>query len=241
MRRFWTGLAAVLVAGSLGFRADDRDEVGKATKKSAEAASYTFKVTLELEGGPMGNNGPIEFTGAHNKDSATHIKGELMGQEFEAYKKGEKIVTKQNGEWQRGRGRGGMGMMSRAVRAPHEELKEFEKRFKEIKKGDKKSIDGKDCTPYHGPLSEDGVKDLLPMGRMGDAELSGDAKLWIDGEGIIRRYEVNVSLSMTFQGNAIDMKISRTIDLTAIGETKVELPREVQDLFNQKEEEKSNP
>jgi hypothetical protein len=251
MRKFWPGLALLAISSLAA--ADEKDDVAKAAKKSTGLGSYAFKITIELEGGPMGGNGPIELSGAYNKDSATHVKGDLMGREFEAYRKGDKLVMKdQEGNWQssaQGGGRGGPGggMMGRLVKAPHEELADFEKKFKSIKKGDKKTIDGKECFSYEGDLTEEGIKEMLPMGGrmqgMGDSEFTGSAKLWIDGDDIIRRYEVVTNMSLNFQGNQIDMKISRSIDLTSIDETKVEVPKEVQDLLDKKEEskEKENP
>ncbi|GEM_PF-3023966 len=242
MSKIAVALSLVLACVSIA-RADEKDEVGKASKKATEMPSYAFKVALELEGVPWAN-GPIEFTGAFNRDTATYVKGEVMGQEFEAYRRGEKTVVKRDGEWQlseRGGGRG-MGMMSRALKSPHDELKDMEKRFKEVKKGEKKTIDGKECIAYEGDLTAEGLKDLLPMGRgmqnMGDTEMSGKAKVWIDEEGTLRRYEITANVSFSFQGNPVEMKIARAIDLTGIGDTKVEVPKEVADLFEKKEEKK---
>jgi hypothetical protein len=251
MRKFAVGLGALLVAAGVGFGWDDKEDLGAAAKKATEAESYTFKSTIEIEGSPMPVD-PIEFEGKHHKDAATYLTGSMMGRDIELYKKGDKIVTKgMDGNWQSGGGGGGGrggrglgGMMSGALKAPHEELKDFEKKFKEVKKGERKeNVGGKECSVYSGDLTEDAAKEMIPMGRMGGlggAEITGSAKVWVDGDGVVRKYETVANLSIDFQGNQLELTVTRKTEISEIGSTKLEVPEEVKKLLGG-EEKKEEP
>jgi len=252
--RIGIALSLVLVLSGLA-TADDKDDIAKAAKKTAESESYAFKMVTEIEGSPMPID-PIEFAGKFQKDVATSISGSIPipmqggSQDIEIYKKGDKVVTKnQNGEWQlagaggRG-GRGGMGMgqLTRNLKAPHEELADVDKKFEEIKKKDaKETADGKECTVYEGKLTEDAAKDILPggMGRMlaGMGEIAGTAKVLIDADGVIRKYVFVSEIKASIQGNELEITTTRSVSLTDIGSTKLEVPEEVKKLLEEKKEE----
>lgn len=252
MRNALWGIATSLFLATVAVAADDKDDVAAAAKKAAEMESYSFKFTVEVEGAPMPMD-PMEFNGKYAKDSGAYVSGAMMGQDFEAYKKGEKVAFKgMDGEWQlasgrRAGGRGPMGgmMLGRSMKLPHEELKDGEKKLKAIKKAEaKEKVGDKECAVYEGELTEDAVKEILPMGRMpgmGEAEISGKVKMWIDGESVIRKYELTAQMSVTVQENPMEIKIVRVTEFSKIGETKVEVPDEVTKLFEQKEEPKDEP
>ncbi len=258
--RFVT-VAMALVVSAPGLIAQDgndgkdscKDEVAKAAKKTAEVESYTFKLEVEIEGSPMPMD-PMTFEGKHQKDVATHITGSISfgGQSYDidAWKKGEKNVYKdpQSGEWKSGaaagaRGGRGGGMMSagRNIKSPHEEMAGLEKKYKEVSKKDaKQDVDGKECTVFEGPLTEEGAKDMLPggMGRMLGAagEVTGTAKLFVDADGIIRKIVLVSVVSASFQGTDLEITTTRTTVLKEIGSTKVEVPEEVKTLLDKKDE-----
>jgi hypothetical protein len=237
MGTFAAKLVAFLFIGSFGL-ADDKEDLANASKKATEMTSYSFSSHIEIEGGPVPMD--FEFNGKYSKETATHVQGEAMGRDFEVYKQGEKVAIKREGEWslESGARRGGMREMERAV--PHEELKEIDKKFKEVKKSaSKERVGEKECSVYEGELSEKAVKEMIPMGRgmgaMENAEISGSAKLWIDEEGVIRKYEMSVNMNLDFQGNQLEMKILRSTELSGIGDTIVEIPSEVTSLLSKDE------
>ncbi len=250
MRNLLMGTVAWMLLGSVAV-ADDKDDVATAAKKASELESYAFKFTVEVEGAPMPMD-PMEFNGKFAKETAAYVSGAMMGQDFEAYKKGEKVAFKgMDGEWElasgrRAGGRGPMGgmMLGRSMKLPHEELKDGEKKLKEIKKAEaKEKVGEKECSLYEGELTEEAVKELLPMGRMpgmGEAEISGKVKMWIDAEGVIRKYELTASMAIPIQDNQMNLKIVRVTEFSGIGETRVEVPDEVTKLFEQKDEEKKD-
>ncbi len=233
------GLALALSRTVTAAPFDDKEDLAKAAKKATEMESYKFKMTMELEGVPMAQ-GPIEFTGEHQKDT-THISGEVNGQEFEAYKKGKKAATKgQDGEWKAGGkgGRGGMAMNISQVKAPHEELKEVEKKFEKIKKADKKeTVNSKECTIYEGDLTEEAAKDIIPGGggRMAGnaAEITGTGKIFVDADGVIQKVVFVSSIKVSIQGQDLDITMTRTTEVSDIGKTEIKVPEEVAKLLEE--------
>lgn len=256
----------VFVASSIAL-ADDKEDLGKATKKFSEAESYTFKMTIEIEGSPMPMD-PIEFEGKYKKDIASYVSGSIMGRDFEAYRNGEKIAMRnQDGDWtdapnfggqrrpraegegegeqpQRPRAnRGGRGGMARNLKPPHEELASFEDKIEKLKKSEKtEAVDHKDCSIYEGGLSEEAAKEMVPMGmgrmmgNMGNAEITGSAKLWVSEESVIIKYEFKSTIKVDFQGNEMEITSTRTVEVSKIGETDVKLPDEVKKLWEEKKE-----
>ena len=227
------GVVTVFGATAFAARFDDKEDLAKAAKKAAEVESYKFKMTIEVEGSPMPMD-PIEFEGEFAK-GITHITGSVMGRDIDAYKKGKKVVTKnQDDEWTAGGGGGAMG--AGQIKAPHEELKGSEKIFKEIKKGDKKeTVDSKECTIYEGELTDDAAKEMVPGGgaRMlgGAAEVSGKGKIFVDEDGVIRKYVMVSNIKASFQGQDLDITATRSIELKDVGKAEVKVPEEVEKLL----------
>ncbi len=255
--RIWVALAAV--AGMAGAAsADDKEDLGKAAKKVAELESYTFKQDVQVESplGALGAGLVPSMDGKFQKEVGLYIKAGDRGEFFRA---GEKSFVRQGAaEWQsaenlQGGGQGGQrrrqlgGMIFRNMKAPHEELKDFEKGFKEIKKDEKtEKVGERDCTVYSGDLSEEGVKNS-PLGRMmgqfgqfGGAgiEISGKGKAWVDGEGSIAKFELTSRISGEFNGQAFEFSMTRLCDLSEVGKTKVQVPEGVQKLLGEKSEDK---
>jgi len=242
MGRFSLGLVAVL---GIAAAADDKDDLLRAAQKAAEMESYAFKMTVEVEGGPMPMD-PMEFEGKYVKDLATYVSGSIpmMGGDFEAYRNGKKTAFKgSDGEWQEFAGRGmGMGMMGRNLRAPHEDLKNVEKMFKNLKKLEaKETVSERECALYEGELTEEAAKSLGGMfgglGGMGNSEMTGTGRWWVDGDGVIRKTQTHLTILLAMQeGEETELKVVRTSEIKEIGTTKFEIPEEVRSLLEEKKE-----
>lgn len=243
MRGLALGIAACFGLGTFVV-ADDKEDLAKAAQKAAEMESYAFTMKLEIEGFPMPMD-PMEFSGKYQKDVATYVTGSvpMMGGDFEAYRKGKKAAFKgADGEWQSPKGRGmGMGMMGRNLQAPHEDLKDLDTKFKDIKKTDQKeSIGEKECAVYVGDLTEEAAKQMGgmfgAMGGMGNSEMTGTGKWWVDGDGVIRKIELTANVALSMQGEDRELKIVRSTEITDIGSTKVEIPDEAKPFLEEKKE-----
>src|SRR5215831_808274 len=135
---------------------DDKEALEKAVAKVAAYESYAFKGETEFQS-QFGGNGaaPIpSMDGKYQKDVGMHIKTERG----EFFRKGERVLVKQGeSDWadvsqlkpptpsadappKKRAPRGGFGLaqvMLRNFKAPHDELKELAKNFKEVKKQEK--------------------------------------------------------------------------------------------------------
>ena len=165
---------------------DDKEAVEKAVAKAAAYESYAFKGETELQSqlGNLPNQVP-SMDGKYQKDVGMHIKTERG----EFFRKGDRILVKQGqNDWtdvaqmqaptpppgadappkKRGPRGGAMAaqMMIRNFKAPHDDLKDLLKSFKEVKKQEKtEKIGDVECTVYGGDLTEESMKSS-PLGRM---------------------------------------------------------------------------
>lgn len=241
MRQIVAAVAAVLAAQ--GAWADDREDVQKAARKTSELTNYSFRIELAFEGGPGGGGHPPATQARYDKDIGLYGK---VGETAEFVKIADKVAfTDREGNWRRppqgqsgGRGYGMMGLFLRNLKAPHEDVKGLDARFKKIEKQNNRE---NGCDVYAGELTEEAAREILPMrrilDRLQDAEISGEAKLWVNSDGILVRYEIRCVVKANFNGNDFEMTFTRTTELSDIGTTKVEIPDEAKKLL---EEEKKD-
>jgi hypothetical protein len=241
--------------------ADDKEDLGKAVQKAMAIESYTFRQEVQVDG-PINAAGQIPLVdGKHQREVGTLVRA---GERGEFFRKGEKVYVKQfQGDWmeadkalpaagqgdQQARRRSLMGrLMMRNVKAPHEELKDFEKGFKELKKDEKtEKVGDRDCTVYGGDLTEEAIK-ASPLGRTigqlgqlgGGAgiEVTGKGRAWVDAEGNLLKYELVSKISGEFNGNAFEFGMTRGVTISDAGKTKVEIPEALMKLLGTPSEDK---
>ncbi len=227
---------AFFAAASL--MAADKDDVTSAAQKLAAADNYSWTTTTE---GGRGPGGPMEAK--TQKDGLIWTKMTRGENTMEAYIKSGKAAYKGADGWtnadltatpQRGGGNGGGGggggrgarnlaMALRNLKAPSSEVTDLIGKTKEIAKvGD----------AYAGDLTEEGAKSMLTMGggRRGGAApaisgAKGSVKFWIK-DGIITKYQVKVSGTVTFNGNDNDVDRTTTVEIKDVGTTKITVPDE---------------
>lgn len=222
------------------------DDLAAAAKKAAEMTNYTFRLEAKGERSlGKGDGKPLDVTG-HYDGSVIYFKSKS-----DAYRKGETLVVQdKDGNWSKmeppqkggGKAEGGVkpegdkgqrgARMLLAVRAPHEECAGFETKFKEVAKAEEGGL-----AVYSGPLTEEAALDFAPRrpgGGGGKAQLatSGSAKVWVDGQGNIAKYEIAVTMKGTVKDKEIDATITRTVEISDVGSTKFEVPEGVSKLLN---------
>jgi hypothetical protein len=251
MTKLMAAAALLLVAG----RAAD-DELDKAAAKAGEMGNYTCTVTTKMEGGGGGGGGgqgaaqPVEMN--IKADAPIHLKSG----EVDAYRKGEVLVVKEGETWKKlerqgGGGQGGerpdrrtmAAMRLRGVRAPHEVLKELKSSaFKEVKRED-----GEGGRVFSGELTEEALKALRPQGRRGGGggqdrpapKSTGNAKIWVNGDGAITKYEVHVESTFKNRDDEdVTTKFTSTVEIKEVGSTKYEVPEDAAKLFEARKAEK---
>lgn len=228
---------------------DDREDLGQAAAKIAEAASYAFKQEMQIES-PLGAAGPGIIPAIEGKVEKEVGLLAKVGDVAEIFRKGDRLLIK-NGqsEWQaapaeaqgrRPRGRLMQGLL-RQVRQPHEEARDLAKAFKEVRKQEvREKVGEAECAVYAGEMGDEGLK-ASPLGRMlqqfgAGASITGSARAWVDGEGRLLKIEFTNRASLEIQGNTVDVALVRTLEFSAVGKTTVTVPEAVQKLLESGEE-----
>lgn len=252
-------LATLLTLAAAADARDEKESLAQACAKAAALESYTFKGETEIQSAFGNAPGQIpSFDGTYQKDVGLHIKSERG----ELFRQGDRILIKQGEEaWKDisqlrpptptpapgdrpNRNRGGMGMfgpmIARGFKAPHDELKDLARGFKEVKRQEKTDkIDDVDCVQYYGELNEEAMKNS-PFGRRfgqlggANASLSGSAKIWVDGSGNVVIYEVVTKATLDFQGNTVDLTVTRRSEISNAGKAKLQTPDAVLKLLADK-------
>jgi hypothetical protein len=237
---------------------DDKEAVEKAVAKVAAYESYAFKGETEFQSqfGNLPGQVP-SMDGKYQKDVGMHIKTERG----EFFRKGDRVLVKQGqADWTdvanlqaptppadappKKRGpRGGVGfaqVMIKNFKAPHDDVKDLAKNFKEVKKQEKTEKIGEvECTVYGGDLTDDSMKGS-PLGRMlgmfggAGAEIKGSGRVFLDPSGAILVYEMTTKATVELQGNQIDFSMIRRSEFSEVGKAKVEVPEAVQKLLDNK-------
>jgi hypothetical protein len=230
-------ICSTTLLAAVSLMAADKDDVTSAAQKLGDADNYSWTSTME-----GGQNTPAPSHGKVQKDGLTWIDMTRGDNTTEAYAKGGKGAVKTDDGWEaldltatpaRGGGGGGgggnagrfMGMRLRNLKAPAAEVADIVGKTKELTKAD---------DTYAGDLTEEGAKSLLTMGggRRGGggqaptvSDAKGSVKFWIK-DGVITKYQVKVSGTVTRNGNDRDVDRTTTVEIKDVGTTKITVPDE---------------
>lgn len=196
--------------------------------KKAEEKSYSFtgKLDLEAGGNPMLNT---EMKGWHVKPY-TKITMEMMGQEMETWTDGKAAVQKnpQTGEWEKSQGQN-LGATSNP-----EQMKKMIKSAtwddKDVKVGSHL------CKVAVAKVDKEEIKKMFGAGG---GAMGGQAKLkksslrfYIDPKNNqVYRVKVSMTLEMDMGGGAMEMAVTMDQRFTYSSKLKLEVPKEVKELF----------
>lgn len=197
--------------------ADAGEELAPILKKAVAWESYHF--TVEARPGAGGS-----LEGTYQKGKPLACKADR----FELFKKGAVIVYGDAGKWQKSR----TGRLSdplrvlgavakvRGVRLPHEELAAVAKAARAVKKGPGKQAGQ---TVYSATLDADAARALARPEHKGVAR-SGSARFWVDKDGALLKYALDIRVQGRLGGADIDGTDSKTVTLSGAGSSKVEVP-----------------
>ena len=201
------------------------EELAQAAKKTTELESYSFKVDVKAG---KGKKGAPSYEGKYQKDQPLALKSGTT----EAFKKGAIVVAKEGEEYKKVEKpkKGEKKTASPAlaffdVKLPHEMLEGLEKSFEKVEKAAEKD---KDCSVWSGPLTAEGARGIASTGAKSEAKANltytGTAKVWINAQGVIVRFEASVDVKGDSAKGAIDQHVTKTIEITDVGSARVELP-----------------
>jgi hypothetical protein len=231
-------LTATLLLGSASALADVADDVKSAARKLADAASYSWTATTEIEGGQWT---PAPVKGKAIKGGAAVITSEREGTTTTAVLQGTQGVVSTDEGWKTAEelrsaagGGGGGGGNRGGMRAaallrnplPAASVTQLVEKSKDLKAGEAGVIAGE--------LSDAGAKEFALMGRGGRAggptppepkNAKGSVQFWLK-EGQVQKIRLKVSATMTVNGEDRDMVRTTTWEIRDVGTTTVEVPAE---------------
>lgn len=242
-----TLIAAAMLAATSLLAADPKDTVIAAAKKLADSGSYSWKQNIDMGGG--GGFGGGETQGKF-QNGLVWTSRSFNDNTIENLAKGTNTVTKnQEGQWQtpaemaaaRGGGGGGGGFGGRrgggfggaAVVPPATTAQELAGLAKSLTEAN---------GVISGDLTEEGAKSQLTFGRRGGrggrggggggggaapepTNAKASVKFWVK-DGVLTKYELKSSGTMSFNDNEIQMDRTTTVDISNIGSTKIDAPAE---------------
>lgn len=209
------------------------DEFAEAAKKSAALENYTFKIE---EKAGKGKHQPGAVEGRLQKDQPIALKSGTA----EGFKKAGVIVYKDGDEWkklekaQKGEKKSQPAAAAfSGIRLPHEELDGFEKSFEKIEKAAEKEGN---CTIWTGTLTPTAAHTLVSTGSKAEGKINGTyagtAKIWVSDEGVIVKYEIRSHLKGENKKGPVEEDITKTVEITQPGSTRVEVPEGAAKLLN---------
>jgi hypothetical protein len=229
-------------------RQDPKDDLKAAAKKTGKIDSYAFEAVFEVEsdfgGGGMGDNPKAE--GRYEKDEGLFVS---IGDFVEVVRIKDKIafLRAEETEWELfdpddDQGFGFERMFAQ-FKAPHEEMENLVKVFKDLEKTRETDRFGReDATMYKGELTEKGAKEFLPFKGITrwipNAEFEGSAKVWISERGLIVKYEVETTIIGEFNENEFEVLVVRTVELEDIDDTDADLPEAAVELIESADKKK---
>jgi hypothetical protein len=215
----------LLTSSLLAADSSPKDDVSKAVKKLATRDNYSWKTTVVVPEGSRFRPGPTE--GQTEKDGVTHLKLTFGDNTTEVFLRGDKAAASNpDGGWQsladldnaEGPARF-LGAMLRNFKAPAVQAAELAAGAKELKQ---------DGDAMAGDLTEDAAKALLTFRLRGSdgptvGNAKGSVKFW-SKDGVLAKYEFKVSGKVAFNGNDRDVDRTTTVEIKAIGSTKIDVP-----------------
>ncbi|MBI2919500.1 MAG: hypothetical protein HYY18_00280 [Planctomycetes bacterium] len=207
----------------------DAKEAAAAGVAKAQDRSHTFTgmIDVEVGGSPMMNS---EMTGTHVKPY-TRIAMDMMGRSMEIWSDGTTSVSKnQEGQWQKGGGRGRGGSMK---------MEDIAKAIKSAKWDGEAKVGSHECRVIRAKADDEAMKKALGGGRMGGAgEMKkSSVKMYVDKkDGRLRRMKLSMTVEANMGGNPMELDISADYRYKFSSSVKLEMPDEVKALFEEKEE-----
>lgn len=219
-------LYTALLSTTFLLQADPKADLQAAAKKLSDAPNYSWVSKTAIEGGQFT---PAPIQGKAEKGGFALLTTERDGNVTTAVQHGANAIVKTEDGWKsseelgQGGGGGGGGMRGRGLlraKRPDAELSGLADKLKEVK-----AIEG----ALGGDLTEEAAKEWMSFGggRQGGGpkNAKGSVKVWLK-DGSIQKLEVKTSGTVSRNGEDRDIAATRTVEISEVGSTKVEIPEE---------------
>ena len=224
--------ATSLMVGMLA-ATDGREELERATRRTSQLDSYSFVTSYQLQGLRL-LQAPYEVRGTWQRGIA-YFRSESAGREAEVYRmNGRRVIRKQSGGWESAPSKGRDGREGgRGPKTPHEDLEALGSEVRAVSRSDGfEMVSSRRCVAYEAELTAQGTRDLIPLvGIPIDTSDGGKARIWVDDEGIIRKYSMVGDVKVTVLGRRFNLRATNTTELNDIGKTGPTPPDEVMRLL----------
>jgi len=211
----------LILAGSL-CAADPtpKDNVTAAARKLGDQSSYSWKQTVVVPEDMPFKPGPTE--GKLEKGGVTYFTFSFGEATTKIFLKGaDSAINGPDGDWRSAKeleGEEGPGRfvssLVKAFRPPDKQATELADAAKELKpEGDAISSE----------LTDEGAKKQFRFGNVTNPK--GAVKFWIK-DGQLTKYRYKLTGKAEFNGNEFDVDRETTVEISAVGTTKVEVPAE---------------
>ncbi|MBI4563889.1 MAG: hypothetical protein HY716_04250 [Planctomycetes bacterium] len=241
---------AFILAGSAAQDAkkDAKKELKEAAKKTSELKSYEFKGDVDSQAGGIriGNRRQDDeeekledFKGGYEKKVGAFVKTNVT--EF-ATIDGKTARRKSKEEWHLA---SGDSLPGRCPRPPHELLNFLCSEIESAKKKEAKDKVGDvECAVYDVEFSEEGAQEILKESgasggmRFGNAETTGDGKIWVDPDGRIVKFRASASSTLSMGGMEMNLgSATWSTTLANLDGAKVEIPEKAREVLKETEKE----
>ncbi len=203
------------------------ETVGKACQKTSELKSYAVHISIGIEGG--GENAvDLVFEGGYTEGEGTCVKGSYLETPMGLYRRDGKtaVIDAKDKSWKNAddiKPEKGKRTPGKNFQVPHEEIKGFEKKLKDVRKVEAE----KGCDVYTAELTEEGARSLLPPNaRVPQIKASGDVKIWINADGFVSEIMIIHITEGSVQGKDFRITTTRTNRLSKLNEYKVDVPED---------------
>ena len=240
---FLLGLVVtVFLTGRVRAQDDDMAQVERAARRFAGLRSYSFRLSYAADGIPLMRTRYVA-DGRWERGIA-HMSIESRSGPVEFYVTNDRTVFRRpGGQWETGatddqgrddrRGRAG-GVSGMGL--PGQDLDEVHAKFKSMRRSERSEVvDSRVCVAYAGDLTAQAVRAITQVLAL-PVETSGaqtTARIWIDGDGMIRKYTLEAAPKVLFLGLAFTVRASKTAEIGDIDAVEVRPPAAVMRLLEQ--------
>lgn len=228
-------LALFTTGAALAADTAPTNQVADAIAKLKAATNYSWTSTLVIADSQF-NIGPVK--GQADKDGFAKMSQNFNDNTTEIVIKGDKVAYKGADGWQLLDENGGFETMFAAGMARNgAAAKEADITLKNVK--DLKASDGGVLT---GDFTSEGATDMMtfgprrPAGQNGfppPKNAKGSVKFWIK-DGMLTKYETHLHGTVTFGDNENEMDQTRTVEITGVGTTKMDIPSDAKNKLEAK-------
>jgi hypothetical protein len=229
-------VATLLLTGRGRAQVDDMAQVERAARRFAELRSYSFRMSYEVTGLPLMRQ-PYLLNGKWERGVA-HLSSEGGGGPVEFYVTNDRAVFRRpGGQWQTGSADDPAGGERRGISSiglPGEDLDKVHTKVKSMRRSARSEVvDSRVCVTYAGDLTAQGERAIIEglAFPVDTSEANGTARIWIDPDGIIRKYTLAGTPKVVLLGLTFALRATKTAEIGGVDAVEVKPPAAVMRLL----------